>query len=72
MDHGTIRLVIEMNAQGGISVNGPINNKALCYGMLEAAKDAVRDYVAKQQSPILKPGVQEVERALAGPLNGGH
>lgn len=41
-------LTVEFDqVSGQINVNGPINNKTLCYGMLEAAKDAIRDFVAK-------------------------
>ena len=29
---------------GKVSVTGPIQNKALCYGLLECAKDAIRDF----------------------------
>ena len=40
-------LTITWTQDGQIQVNGPINDKILCYGLLEAAKDAIRDYVAK-------------------------
>ena len=42
-----------MQDDGSINVNGPVGNKTLCYGMLEAAKDAVRDYVEANQSRIV-------------------
>ena len=29
---------------GKVEVNGPLNNKVLCYGILEAAKELVREY----------------------------
>lgn len=51
----TIKLVIEMEPNGQISVNGPVHNKALCYGLLESAKDAIRAYVErKNQSQIVQ------------------
>ena len=61
----SLKLVIEMLPDGRVNVNGPIGNKTLCYGMLEAAKDAIRDYVAKNASPI----VHAPAEALKG-LNG--
>lgn len=39
-----------------IGVSGPINDKTLCYGMLESAKDAIRDHCAKQASGIIQAG----------------
>lgn len=42
------KLIIDYE-DGRINISGPINDKVLCFGLLEAAKDAVRDYVAKNQ-----------------------
>ena len=36
-----------------ISVEGCINDKTLCYGMLESAKDAIREHCAKNASGII-------------------
>jgi len=33
--------------KGGITVNGPLEDKILCYGLLEYAKEVVRDFKAK-------------------------
>ena len=52
------KLVIEFTASGQINVTGPIENKVLCYGMLEAAKDAIRAHVDAQQrivQPVIVP-----------------
>ena len=38
---------------GDVNVNGPINNKGLCYLMLECARDAVKDHVDKQTKSTL-------------------
>ena len=46
---GEVRLTIVLNMHGNIGIEGPINNKILCYGMLEAAKDAIKAYEARQQ-----------------------
>jgi hypothetical protein len=43
-------------ATGNVNVNGPVNNKGLCYMMLECARDAVKDHidnVQKISQPIL-------------------
>lgn len=47
-----MQLVITVNPNGSISVSGPINDKVLCYGLLESAKDAVKQHV--DQSSLLK------------------
>jgi hypothetical protein len=46
-------LTIKLLPDGSININGPIADKVLCYGMLEAAKDAVREYVAASRSRII-------------------
>lgn len=62
----TLRLEILFDQlTGQVAVNGPINNAMLCYGILESAKDAIRNYTqeqAKQQRivpanvmPMIKP-----------------
>lgn len=45
-------------ATGNVNVNGPINNKGICYLMLECARDAVKDHVeALQKQPAIVPAV---------------
>jgi hypothetical protein len=39
-----LSLTIMMEEDGRIGVNGPIDNKILCYGMLELAKQAIQAY----------------------------
>jgi len=48
------KLVIEF-CDGQITVNGPINDKILCFGMLEAAKDAVRTHIEKPGPALIVP-----------------
>jgi hypothetical protein len=44
------RLVIDYDAStNNVHVSGPVDNKGICYLMLECAKDTVRDHVAKHQ-----------------------
>lgn len=49
-------LTIQLNTNGTVTVNGPITDKVLSYGMLELAKDAISEYHRRrveQQSPIV-------------------
>ena len=45
------QLTVTLFEDGNVNLSGPINNKTLCYGMLEVAKDIVRDYVAAANAP---------------------
>lgn len=45
----SIRLVVEMLPDGRVTVSGPIDNKLLCYGLLESAKDAIREFQLNQK-----------------------
>jgi hypothetical protein len=47
-----VQLIITMDDAGNVSVSGPIENKLLCFGMIELAKLAIQNYVP---SPIIKP-----------------
>lgn len=38
-----IQLVIEMTPDGKVGVIGPLQNKVLCYGLLEIAKEVIRE-----------------------------
>jgi hypothetical protein len=46
------QLLITMDDAGNVNVSGPIENKLLCFGMIEMAKPAIQNYVP---SPIIKP-----------------
>lgn len=52
------QLIITLMPDGSINVNGPIKNKHLCYGLLECAKDAIREYVANNKSDIVVPNLK--------------
>jgi hypothetical protein len=45
-------LIITYQAGGPVQVTGPIENKVLCYGMLEAARDLIKDF---KPSQIIQP-----------------
>jgi hypothetical protein len=41
---------------GQVNVSGPIENYLVCYGMLEAAKDAIRAFaVQRAQNQVITP-----------------
>lgn len=72
------RLVIEVVGSGAINVSGPIHDKILSYGLLEMAKDAIRDMhqqAARQQAarsviPARTLDIAERANALAALRNG--
>ena len=51
-------IIITLDARGMISLNAPLGDKILCMGMLEMAKEAVRDFkaAAPQQLTIAPEG----------------
>ena len=52
-------LTITLTEQGNIQLNGPLTNRVLCFGMLEWAKDVVRDYCEQQPKPPTPPEVRQ-------------
>ncbi len=63
-----IILTITREEDGRVSISGPLDNKVLCYGLLECGKDALRDFcggVAEAKKII------EAPRIIAPKLNGG-
>jgi hypothetical protein len=47
-----ITLTITLDEKRQLNVAGPIDDKILSFGMLECAKDAIRDHIARNQSQI--------------------
>ena len=45
-----MKLEITFEPTKGVQVTGPINDKILAYGLLEAAKDAITEYHARLAS----------------------
>lgn len=39
-----VRLVITLEDDGRVNINGPLRQKLLCIGLLEMAKETVQDY----------------------------
>lgn len=49
------QLTVTLNANGSVSISGPINNKILCYGLLEAGRAALDDYIPDAPPDIVLP-----------------
>jgi hypothetical protein len=48
------KITITLDKDGKVHVNGPLTNKILCFGLLEAAKEAVRNF-SLEKARILAP-----------------
>lgn len=59
------RIIIEWAPGGEIKVTGPIGDKVLCFGMLEAAKDVVRTHVDKIGASPIVQATPEQSRLLS-------
>ena len=46
-----MQIVVTMFEDGSVQASGSITNKAMAYGLLEVAKDAIRAHVDKSQAP---------------------
>ena len=60
---GVVQILIRMDPVHGLQIQGPINDTVLCYGMLEAAKDAVRSFGAQQAMQKAQGGIVPVSAA---------
>jgi len=50
-----IELAIVMDEAGRVAVSGPIDQTALCYGLLEVAKDAIRTHAEQARNRLVQP-----------------
>ena len=57
-----MELVISMDERGNVSVSGPIENMVVCFGLLEVAKDAVRNFSAQSQKRIVPATETDLSR----------
>lgn len=55
-----VQLVIEFVPGQGVRIAGPIQDKMLCYGLLEMARDAIRDF----KPPAVEAATPEQARRL--------
>jgi hypothetical protein len=46
-----VDLLISMSDDGKITIKGPLNNRVLCYGLLEVGRDLVSGYVVPLEYP---------------------
>ena len=54
-----VTLTISYNPQTGqIAVNGPLDQKVLCYGLLEAARDTIKDLKPQPGNGLTLPHLQ--------------
>lgn len=51
MDKPVLTITLD---DGGVHVEGPINDKMLCYALLEHARDAIKDFNDAQRQPQSK------------------
>jgi hypothetical protein len=49
------QLIISITDTGKVEVSGPINDKLTCYAMLEAGKDAIREFHESQAKSKIVP-----------------
>lgn len=57
------RIVIEMTDDGQFNVHAPLQDKILCYGLLEAARDVIKDYEPPETRIAVPPAGLIVPRA---------
>lgn len=54
------QLTIAIDDAGRVSVNGPIENTMFCYGLLEVAKDTIRNHALERQRTVQPPAAADV------------
>lgn len=64
-------LTITLNAAGEIGLQGPIGDRLLCYGLLEIAKDLIRQQGEKAKAPLITTAPAGVLRVLPRAPEGG-
>jgi hypothetical protein len=63
---GSVKLSIVLDSQGNVTVSGPIQDRLLCYGMMESAKDIIRSW-----KPSVIAGANGQPLPSAEPVNDG-
>jgi hypothetical protein len=49
-----VQLIVTLDDNGSVNINGPIQNALLCFGLLEMAKVAINNY-AEQNKRLIQP-----------------
>lgn len=57
-----MQLMIQAFPNGSVKVTGPLNDKPLCYRLLQAAKMEIERFVVPAQSVIALPSADEVRQ----------
>ena len=57
-------LTIILNSNGTVSINGPIQNRLLCYGLLKMAEEALVDFKNSQKVNLVKPTSNDIADLL--------
>lgn len=60
-----VEIRITVSNEGEIRVHGPIQDKILCYGLLEIAKDVIRNYKVESQQ-IIVPQIVPPQNIIGG------
>lgn len=55
--NGIQRLIIMLDEDGKVKLNGPLQNKLLCYGLLEVARDIIKDHKVVIPVAAIPPGI---------------
>lgn len=65
-----IELRISLNETGQVTVTGPIDNKGLCYSMLECARDAIKEFADARAKQTIVPAGNGAVASLTLPRKG--
>jgi hypothetical protein len=67
------QVTVTMTADGKVNVNGPMENKILCYGLLEMAKEVIVAFNAAQEKRVqlAPPGSAQFLKSAEGALAPG-
>lgn len=49
----SVKILIELMEDGNVTINGPLENKVLCYGLLKMGEVLVTNYEAKKIIPMV-------------------
>ena len=59
----SVKIIIELMEDGNVNINGPLENKVLCYGLLKMGEVLVTNYENKKIiSAIMVPSDKVVGR----------
>lgn len=60
------QITIAMDDKGNVMVEGPLDNKVFCYGLLESARDVIHKYHAQREQPMIeRPSSADVHSITA-------